>query len=152
MFSQVSCPAGSASTRSAGSLTDALDNWLTVPVKLEFLGALVPIFVGLSGLGSLVLIRPQKGASLGQTFGPIVASVLYVPLVWMLWMLHARLDITAGTPYFTNSLRETEFAGIRQAVCPDANGATDTSDASGGGRGSGDCACRRHDPRGQPEC
>ena len=97
-------------------LTDALDIWLTVPVKLEFLGALVPIFVGLSGLGSLVLIRPQKGASLGQTFGPIVASVLYVPLVWMLWMLHARLDITAGTPYFTNSLRETERVELRCGI------------------------------------
>lgn len=97
-------------------LTDALDIWLSVPSKLGFLGALVPVFAGLSGLGCLVLIRPQRGASLQQTLWPILASILYVPLVWMLWQLHARLDLTAGTPYFTRALRETERVELRCAI------------------------------------
>ena len=97
-------------------LTDALDIWLTVPFKLGFLGALVPIFAGLSGLGSLVLIRPQKGASLKQTLAPIAASALYVPLVWMLWYMHAKLDLTAGTPYFTSALREADRVEFRCAI------------------------------------
>ncbi|MFI4870886.1 MAG: hypothetical protein ACIARQ_03675 [Phycisphaerales bacterium JB061] len=97
-------------------LTDALDVWFAVPSKLGFLGALVPIFAGLSGLGSLVLIRPQQGDSIRQTLGPSVASVLYVPLVWMLWMLHARHDLTSGTPYFTNTLREADRVELRCGI------------------------------------
>ncbi|MCA9273275.1 MAG: hypothetical protein KDA31_09540 [Phycisphaerales bacterium] len=97
-------------------LTDALQVWFAVPSKLGFLGALVPVFAALSGLGGLVLIHPQKGDSLKQTLGPILASALYVPLVWMLWYTHAKIDLTAGIPYFTNALREADRVELRCAI------------------------------------
>lgn len=97
-------------------ITDAIDLWLAVPLGLGFVGVLVPIFAGLSGVGCLVLIRPQRGASRAQTLGPILACALYVPLVLMLWQLHARLDIMAGSPYFTNPIRQGERLQLRCGI------------------------------------
>ncbi len=97
-------------------ITDALELWFAVPIGLGFLGVLVPIFAGLSGLGSVVLIHPQRGATFAQTVGPALATVLYVPLVWMLYLLHGRLDIMAGSPYFTAALRGAERTQLRCGI------------------------------------
>ena len=97
-------------------ITDALDLWLAVPTGLGILGVLVTILAGLSGIGSLVLIHPQRGASLQQTLGPAIATALYVPLVWMLYLLHGRHDIVAGAPYFTNAIREAERTQLRCGI------------------------------------
>lgn len=95
---------------------DLLDMWIGLPLRPDLLGVLVPVFAGVCGFSSLVLIRPQRGASLGQTLAPLAAWALYVPLVWMLWLLHARFDIVSGTPYFGSSVRQEERLLMRIAI------------------------------------
>lgn len=97
-------------------ITDALDLWLAVPLGLGFIGAMVPVLAGLSGLGATVLIRPHRGATPAQIYGPMLAVALYVPLVWMLWRLHAQLDIVAGSPYFTSPIRQGERLQLRCGI------------------------------------
>lgn len=95
---------------------DLLSVWLGLPGRIDVLGVIAPVLAGVCGLGSLVLIHPHRGANWRQTLCPAVATMLYVPLVWLLWLLHGRLDIVSGVPYFSDSIRQMERVEMRVCI------------------------------------
>ncbi|MDX2132523.1 MAG: hypothetical protein SFY69_10785 [Planctomycetota bacterium] len=58
------------------------DGWLSPPV----LGV---VFIALSGLAALALVRPHAGIRPRDVVVTLCGVALYIPLVWALWRLHA---------------------------------------------------------------
>jgi hypothetical protein len=78
--------AGDLAPRSLGS----------APVFVRFL---VVVLVGLSGVGSLALVRPHEGIPAGTRRLAATGCALYVPLCWLLWRLHVVIDGANAAPY-----------------------------------------------------
>lgn len=88
--------------------SDAVVSLLGVNTNFLQFGVLIPIFAGLSGLGTIAFIRPHKAIRTSTTICSTVAALLYAPLVYLLWNLHARFDVVHGSPYFGDSLAVRE--------------------------------------------
>ena len=52
-----------------------------------------------SFVGALGLVRPARGMTFLQTLLASLAALAYLPLMWAVWVIHARLDRVAAPPY-----------------------------------------------------
>lgn len=68
-------------------------------------------FLALSGLGAVALIHPHRGINLHGRVLAAIAVVLYVPLVYLTHVLHARFDPTHLAPY-TNLQQADESRSV----------------------------------------
>jgi hypothetical protein len=88
-----------------GALLSAMCIWglriadMTNESTQPVLRAMVVIFAGCSGLGSIVLIRPHPKMRRMHCVLAAVGVLLYVPLCFLLWRLHVRMEPFAPAPY-----------------------------------------------------
>lgn len=57
------------------------------------------MFALLSGLSSIVLLRPHRGIPMLSVFAAGLGSLAYMPLAYLLWQVHAVLDTIEPSPY-----------------------------------------------------
>ncbi|HED54423.1 MAG TPA: hypothetical protein ENJ00_09540 [Phycisphaerales bacterium] len=87
---------------------DALNAWTPIGFRPTWLGVLVPVFVALSGVGSVVLWKPHRKLPVWPSVAATVATVLYGPLVWLMWRLHGVVDRTGSAPYVSSRSVDTD--------------------------------------------
>lgn len=67
--------------------------------SVEWVRPWIPALAGASGLGALVLIRPQAGLPRRMTLMAAAGCALYIPLCLLLYRIHAVMDVQTPAPY-----------------------------------------------------
>jgi hypothetical protein len=67
----------------------------------------------LSGLASAVLIRPHRRVPTRHRTLVVLGMLLYAPLIWVFWAIHARLDTAFPLPYTAPSMHAAERTALR---------------------------------------
>ncbi|MFG0305859.1 MAG: hypothetical protein ACF8Q5_06560 [Phycisphaerales bacterium JB040] len=109
-----------------GAFLAAIAVWLLRAVELTPLGVwmrlprfwipMACLLLVLSGLGLLPMIRPHRATGLAASLRVAVAFLLYVPLVWGFWRLHAHLDAINPAPYASLTDPDTTRHAYRLAI------------------------------------
>ncbi|MBL8745077.1 MAG: hypothetical protein JNK58_01835 [Phycisphaerae bacterium] len=97
---------------SLGGLAAGLGCWVlramdfvpTVPITaaaLPLISWLVVAAAAISGIGSLVLVRPTPATSLPHMAQALAGSLAYFPLVWAVWRMLLEIDPVRAAPYFS---------------------------------------------------
>lgn len=81
------------------------------------LAMLSVVAVGISGLGSLALVRPHSGIPARQVVAAMLASVLYIPLARVVWLIGAR-HIDGDGPGYLSGWRPTEGDTVLAVSAP----------------------------------
>lgn len=66
-----------------------------------------------SALASAVLVRPHARAPVRHGTLVVLGMLLYIPLVWIFWAIHARLDTAFPLPYTGVSMHASERTALR---------------------------------------
>lgn len=110
----------------AGALIAACAVWTLRAVELTPLGTWVRLpgmwiplaCAGLtvSGVALIPLVRPHRAISVFSSIRVTFAVLLYIPLVWGFWRLHAHLDAINPLPYASLNDPDTQRHAYRLAI------------------------------------
>lgn len=81
-------------------LSELTDSWLDVAWSPLWTPWLVVLMTTISGLGSIVLIRPHKGVRGFEIVRAAGGVAFYILLVWLIWHLYFRIDAGKALPVF----------------------------------------------------
>ncbi|MCC6676869.1 MAG: hypothetical protein IT436_06975 [Phycisphaerales bacterium] len=73
---------------------------LNVEIPTEWARRWVTVLVAVSGAGALTMIRPHRGIPAWQVAGAAVGAAMYVPLVYVTWLIHGVIDAAHAGGYF----------------------------------------------------
>jgi hypothetical protein len=71
----------------------------SVPPLFHHAVALVPWLTALAGVGALALVRPHAGMDRLRSLAAFVGVLAYVPLIYLAYAIHVRVDGTSPAPY-----------------------------------------------------
>ena len=110
----------------AGALLAACAVWALRAVELTPLGTWVRLprmwiplacfGLVLSGIALVPLVRPHRAISVFSSMRVTFAVLLYIPLVWGFWRLHAHLDVINPMPYASLTDPDTQRHAYRLAI------------------------------------
>lgn len=75
-------------------------------------GIAVVVLAGLSGLGAVAFIYPHAMRSASGAVLAALGVLAYVPLLWMLWLVHVDYDAAWSRPYGEGSLWRHRAAAV----------------------------------------
>lgn len=97
-------------------LVDMAGIWFGLTSSVRNLGVMVPIFAAVSMIGAFLVSRPHRQVPRSVVARGYLSVLLYAPLVYLLWRLHAEFDVLHGPPYVDEPIRQTERAILRLSI------------------------------------
>lgn len=98
-------------------IADAYAAFSGIPgARLEGVVLAATICIVLSGLGSLVLIRPHSGIARWQSWAAAAGAVATFAMAGLYWRLHGGFDMAHLPPYFTGDRAPPERTLLRLLV------------------------------------
>lgn len=92
---------------------DEIGSNLDVGVSVEWVRSWAPVFVAISGLGAIAMVRPHRMIPGWQIATAAMGVAMYIPLTYVTWRIHWAIDGGHASVYFGQVGPDPERTDLR---------------------------------------